>query len=325
MRRIAAVIAATLLPLAAVFATDITLAIADDNDGAQLNPCAVPNEIVGSFEETAWRIWVAATCPVNNNQYPYVVWENWIEQGQLYPTDPSQGLKVPNSGATTAVHVLHSSPLTLSRHPESLQQGLLGAPNTNCNAANAPPPPNTAPPDNSNPLTICEEVREGGTTEDYIAGTGLWNRANQAAAATDSFDIQFPRPAVEIKADWIQVSTIGNHNFNCSNIGQTGLIHVETVDGSCGLRGTDEINRRGSATVSRVHNLFHCVGRGVVDRCYGPHLAGLRALLRINVCDDHLPCYCSWCHMHGATANPARANDHQMVVSAQMPARLLER
>jgi hypothetical protein len=121
----------------------------------------------------------------------------------------------------------------LSRHPESLQQGLLGAPNTNCNAANAPPPPNTAPPDNSNPLTICEEVREGGTTEDYIAGTGLWNRANQAAAATDSFDIQFPRPAVEIKADWIQVSTIGNHNFNCSNIGQTGLIHVETVDGSC--------------------------------------------------------------------------------------------
>ena len=66
-----------------------------------------------------------------------------------------------------------------------------------------------------------------------MAGTGFWNRANQAAAATDSVDIQFPRPAVEIKADWIQVSTIGNHNFNCSNIGQTGLIHVETVDGSC--------------------------------------------------------------------------------------------
>jgi hypothetical protein len=233
MRRIAAAIAATLLPVIAVFTSDITLAIADDNARAQLNPCAVPNEIVGSFEETAWRIWVAATCPVNNNQYPYVVWENWIEQGQLYPTDPSQGLKVPNSGATTAVHVLHPSPLTLFRHPESLQQGLLGAPNTNCNAANAPPPPNTAPPDNSNPLTICEEVREGGATEDYIAGTGFWDRANQAAVAAERFDIQFPRPAVEIKADWIQVSTIGNHNFNCSNIGQTGLIHVETADGSC--------------------------------------------------------------------------------------------
>ena len=106
MRRIAAVIAATFLSVATVFTTDITLARADDDGRAQLNPCAVPNEIVGSFQETGWRIWVAATCPVNSNQYPYVVWENWIEQGQLYPTDPSQGLKVPNSGVTTAAITL---------------------------------------------------------------------------------------------------------------------------------------------------------------------------------------------------------------------------
>jgi hypothetical protein len=58
------------------------------------------------IEETAWRIWVAATCPVNNNQYPYVVWENWIEQSQLYPDDPSKGLHVPNSGAATTPHIL---------------------------------------------------------------------------------------------------------------------------------------------------------------------------------------------------------------------------
>jgi hypothetical protein len=237
MRRITAAIAAALLPVIAVFATDINLALADEED--QLNPCAVPNKIVGSFEETAWRIWVAATCPVNHNQYPYVVWENWIEQAQLYPPDPSQGLKVPNSGATTAAHVLRPSPLALFRHPESLQKGLLGAPNTNCNAANAPPPPNNPPPSSGictpadNCLTICEEVREGGATEDYIAGTGFWDRDNQATAAADGFDIRFPRPAVEIKADWIQVSTIGDHHFNCTNLSQSGLIHVETVDGSC--------------------------------------------------------------------------------------------
>ena len=120
----------------------------------------------------------------------------------------------------------------MTYHPASLLKGLPGAPNTNCNAANAPPPPNTIPPNNSNPLTICEEVREG-AAEDYIAGTGFWNRPNQAEAAAESFDIRFPRPAVEIKADWIQVSTIGNHDFNCNNIGQSGLIHVETVDGNC--------------------------------------------------------------------------------------------
>ena len=74
--------------------------------GTQANPCAVPNEIVGSVEETAWRIWVAATCPVNTNRalYPYVVWETWIEQAQIYPADPSQGLIVPNAGASAETH-----------------------------------------------------------------------------------------------------------------------------------------------------------------------------------------------------------------------------
>jgi hypothetical protein len=128
----------------------------------------------------------------------------------------------------------------LFRHPTSLQSGLLGAPNTNCNAANAPPPPNTPPPPpntNNNPLTICEEVREGGAAEDYIAGTGFWNRANQATAAADRFDVQFPGPAVEIKADWIQLSTLGplGQHLDCSNLppGFAQTIHIETVDGSC--------------------------------------------------------------------------------------------
>jgi hypothetical protein len=238
MKRFAAAIAAA-LAFAAFGAAGIS-ARADGTDGSTLNPCAVPNEINGSFEETAWQIWVAATCPVNAQQYPFVVWENWIEQSQLYPADPSQGLKVPNSGAPTVTHPLHESPLTLAFNPGlGKTSGLPGAPNTNCNPAAAPPKPNNPPPPSgtctsaTNCLFICEEVRENGATEDYIAGTGFWNRANQAAAAENRFDIQFPRPAVEIKADWIQVSSIGDHHYDCSNIGQTGLIHVETVDGSC--------------------------------------------------------------------------------------------
>ena len=237
MKPIAAAIATATLSVLCIFGGNIAPAAADDDhsQGTQLNPCAVPNEIVGSVEETAWQIWVAATCPVNKDQYPFVVWENWIEQAQLYPPDPSQGLKVPNSGAATTQHPLHGSPLALTFHPESatlVPPGLVGAPNTNCNAANAPPSNNT-PPNGNNPLTICEEVRENGATEDYIAGTGFWDRANQAAAAGQDFDIQFSRPSVEIKADWIQVSTIGNHNYTCDNIGQTGLVHVETVNGNC--------------------------------------------------------------------------------------------
>jgi hypothetical protein len=42
--------------------------------------------------------------PVNSDQHPFVVWENWIEQAQLYPANPSQNRKVPNSGASAAPH-----------------------------------------------------------------------------------------------------------------------------------------------------------------------------------------------------------------------------
>src|SRR5262249_15261333 len=146
--------------------------------------CAVPNEIGDSIEETAWQIWVAATCPVNADQYPFVVWENWIEQSQLYPSDPAKGLKVPNSGASTVTHPLHESPLAVAFNPALGVKPLPGAPTTNCNPAQAPPPPNNT---TTNPLYICEEVRENGATEDYIAGTGFWDRANQATAAGNGF------------------------------------------------------------------------------------------------------------------------------------------
>jgi len=174
------------------------------------------------FEETAWQIWVAAMCPVNADQYPFVVWENWIEQSQLYPSDPSQGLKVPNSGVSTVTHPLHESPLALALNPSlALKGGLPGAPDTNCNKAGAPPA-------NQPNLIICEEVRENGATEDYIAGTGFWNRPGQQQAAADRDDIQFPRPAVEIKADWILLSSIG---LDCNN--PPAGVHVENVNGNC--------------------------------------------------------------------------------------------
>lgn len=196
--------------------------------GVRQNPCSPPTKITGTLEETAWRIWVAATCPVNTDQYPYVVWENWIEQDQMYPADPSKGLKVPNSLAQTGPsHLLHASPLALTKHPEltAVVPGLLGGADQNCNKSGTPPP-------NQPNLTICEEVRLNGSTEDYIAGTNIWNRAGQAQLAAAGANIQFPAPSVEIKADWIQLSSIG---YTCSHLpaSLTRSIHVETIQGDC--------------------------------------------------------------------------------------------
>jgi hypothetical protein len=206
---------------------------------AERNPCAAPTEIGPNIDETAWRLWVAATCPVNANQYPYLVWEDWIEQAQMYPADPKQGLVVPNAGAADAGHQLHSSPLALRKHPQlaKIIKGLLGAPNEKCNQAAAPPP-------NQPKLVICEEVRLNGGAEDYIAGNNLWNRPGQAEkAAYYSPRIQFPAPAIEIKADWIDLTSIG---LKCSRLppGFTKSIHVETIDGNCfGLAGISLISK----------------------------------------------------------------------------------
>jgi hypothetical protein len=193
------------------------------------NPCAPPSRIHSSLEETAWRLWVAATCPVNQNQYPYVVWENWLEQEQLYPDDPSNGLKVPNSLAKLngAAHLLHASPLALTKDPglASRIPGLLGGADQNCNKAKAPP-------SNQPNLMICEEVRENGATEDYIAGKTFWNRAGQKQAAASHTLINFPAAAVEIKADWIQLSSIG---IDCGNLpaGFSQSLHIEMINGNC--------------------------------------------------------------------------------------------
>ncbi len=202
---------------------------ADAALSAVINPCAPPDKLAASIEETVWRIWVAATCPVNKTQYPFVVWENWIEQAQMFPANPGDGLKVPNSLARTSAspHALHPSLLTMVKNPglSTIVPGLLGAPNENCNKASNPP-------SGQKNLVLCEEVRENGSTEDYIAGTNLWNRGGQQDLAAAAADIIFPRASVEIKADWVDLSSIG---FDCGKLppGFRDSIHVETIDGNC--------------------------------------------------------------------------------------------
>jgi len=196
---------------------------------SKLSACSPPNRILPSIEETAWRILVAATCPVNQKQYPFVVWENWIEQDQLYPLDPAHGLHVPNSvpPSNSASHVLHASTLTLAKNPglSTVVPGRLGAPDQNCNRAGSPPP-------NQPNLVICEEVRLNGATEDYIAGNGLWKRASQQQAAVSGANIQFPATSIEVKADWIQLASIG---LDCSDLpaGFSETVHVEMINGNC--------------------------------------------------------------------------------------------
>jgi len=181
------------------------------------DPCAPPTKVTGSPAETAWRIWVAATCPVNSNAYPYIVWENWLEQSQMYPANPSLGLVVPNAGATTTGHQLHASGL-------GTINGLPTDPATQCTVTQGN-------------LVICEEVRLNGAQEDYTAGEGIWNRASQQSLAAAGADIRYPSPSVELKIDWIVLAS-------CSD--PPSGVHVESINGTCfALAGMHLISKLG--------------------------------------------------------------------------------
>jgi hypothetical protein len=176
--------------------------------------CTPPTQMAPTPEQTAWQLFVAATCPVNSNKYPYVVWENWIEQSDLY-APPKQGKL-----AATSAHRLHGSPLAEIRRSRNARNALTagaGAPqiaNQSCNTHTA------------SGRTICEEVRINPDAQKYIQSTagGLQIRANQAKLAATGGTVDFTTPSVEIKADWIQLSS-------CSNPPQG--VHVEQIGNTC--------------------------------------------------------------------------------------------
>src|ERR1700722_14166554 len=158
----------------------------NENGLSQESACTPPYRITGSIEETAWRLWVASTCPVNQSVYPYVTWENWIEQAQMYPLNPANVLQIHASLApsSSTPRLLHGSPLALAKKPgiEVTIPGLLGAADQQCNTTQAPP-------DSQKNLMLCEEFRLNGSQQDYITGTGIWNRNGQKQLAAAHGDI----------------------------------------------------------------------------------------------------------------------------------------
>jgi hypothetical protein len=54
MRRVPVTAAAVFSLSLAAYLSTVSAGLAEAARGAQLNPCAEPNEIASSFEETAW-------------------------------------------------------------------------------------------------------------------------------------------------------------------------------------------------------------------------------------------------------------------------------
>ena len=78
---------------------------------------------------------------------------------------------------------------------------------------------------------ICEEARLNPDAQKFVTGNGYQIRSGQEQAAQKGTNIQFPRTAVEIKADWIPASDFAQPGFSCSSP-QTA-VYTEMIDGTC--------------------------------------------------------------------------------------------
>ena len=180
--------------------------------------CAFPTQMSATPEQTAWQLFVAASCPTTKNQ---VVWENWIEQSKMYPASGKTGANVREAAPPKR---LHGSPLTFALNAKKLGARLELTPNEACNAMGGPP---------SNVVkgaTICEEALLNPEAQGFVSANGYEVRPGQTKAAKKGTDIQFPAPAIEVKADWIP-GTDFNPPFTCTNPPQG--VHVEIIDGTC--------------------------------------------------------------------------------------------
>jgi hypothetical protein len=197
----------------------ITSAIAAPEPAS--SACTFPTTMASTPEQTAWQLFVAASCPTSKNQ---VVWENWIEQLNMYPASGKAGAM---KGAAPHKR-LHGSPLThavAAKLAEARGESLPAlAPDSQCNAMGGPPK-NVVP-----GATICEEAHLNPEAQAFVSGNGYEIRPGQTQAAQKGANLQFPGPAVEVKADWIPASDF-KPPFTCT-APPTG-VHVEMIDGKC--------------------------------------------------------------------------------------------
>src|SRR5262249_49773618 len=138
------------LPVAAaVLASGVVAALVPTSASAQ-TACSFPTAMAPTPEQTAWQLFVAASCAgINGNQ---LAWEDWVEQLALYPAcatcnEIADIRRVPKR--------LHGSPLAiiLGRGAPNRAGAPALAPNSECGTMGAPPPNVVAN------ATICEEAR----------------------------------------------------------------------------------------------------------------------------------------------------------------------
>lgn len=197
---------------------------------AELAPCDFPTAdwaASRSLEETAWRLFVAANCP-SDGTHP-LTFENWTEQSCLVPGGcPAEADRTGTNG-----RFLHESHLL---HGISDLASTPGGCSPMTSSSNAPPSLKPFVPGNlASGAKFCEEVFVNSVEKAYIEqpapGYSLVTRTGQAAFIKAGNKIDFPKPSIEIKVDWLPADALTSPAFDCDQ--PSSEIYTETFDGVC--------------------------------------------------------------------------------------------
>lgn len=184
-----------------------------------VSACTLPSTPAGSAEETAWQIFVAINCKVVNQQ---LTWETWTTQACLL------------NPADCKTHRLHDSKLRAANAkvaaPKLPRRTGGCRPMTTMATATATLQPFVPTNLSGNPQ-FCEEVTINASEEVYANNNGLLTTTGQVAFLQSGGTINFPRGAVEVKADWVAASSYNGVTFDCHSPNTT--IYQEIIDGTC--------------------------------------------------------------------------------------------
>jgi hypothetical protein len=189
--------------------------------------CAFPTAPAATLEQTAWQLFVAANCPAAN-PHP-LAFENWTEQTCLQNPGSCGGEEA------AKLRRLHASHLQVGLAGGGIPTGDCSSMTTVASAKqNAPSLVPFVPTNLASGATFCEEVfvnaSEAGYIQQPAPGQSLLSLTQQAAYVKNA-PIAFPAAAVEVKADWVPVSSLSPAGFDCSK--PTPDIYTEVINGDC--------------------------------------------------------------------------------------------
>jgi|GEM_PF-845693 len=205
--------------------------------------CTLPTAPAATPEQTAWQIFAAVNCTDSSGK---LAWESWTEQTCII--DPAtKGC----SDKGNRAHTLHQSVLLrtkladLSPRTSAALRGTAaqGDPNNrlnnDCNAMTTTGP--YAPGNLASGAVFCEEVYVNSAELNFIDVPGgsstpnLRTHNGQAAYINTKAAIQFPTDAIELKIDWIPVTSLAlvenQPVFDCTH--KPKGVYVEEIEGTC--------------------------------------------------------------------------------------------